>query len=231
MAPYQGAYAQYKQVAAGALFRVPDGLDLRTAALTEPTAVALRGVLRSGIAAGGRALVTGAGPIGLLTIAVLRASGVDDVTVSEPGEKRRALALKVGASAAIRPDQLVAPALPMDLVDEPFDAAFDCSGRPDAMEAGLAHLGRAGVLVLSGTGMKKPRFDGNRIILNELTITGTVEYTADNYREAIALLAGGRLPTDLLIEPADVPLAGLQHAMEQLMAGELAGKVMVVPHA
>ena len=46
----------------------------------------------------------------------------------------------------------------------------------------------------------------------------------------LALLASGRLPTDELIEPEDVPLSSVQHAMEQLVAGELPGKVLVVPH-
>ena len=230
--PSLGAYAAYKLVEVDSLYRIPDKLDLRTAALTEPVAVALRGVRRSGLQGPGRrALVTGAGPIGLLTIAVLRALGFDDVTVSEPGQLRRALAAAIGATTVITPDQLVEPRLPMDLVDSPYHAAFECSGRADAMTAALGQLARAGVLVLSGTGMIRPKFDSNRIILNELVITGTVEYTPADFNAAIDLLASGSLPTDSLIEARDVPLGGMQHAMEQLVAGELAGKVMVVPHA
>jgi (R,R)-butanediol dehydrogenase/meso-butanediol dehydrogenase/diacetyl reductase len=229
--PHQGAFARFKADRANSMFRVPEGMDLRTAALTEPVAVALRGVLRSGVGPGDRVLVTGAGPIGLLSIAVLRALGVDDITASEPGERRRDLALAVGASVSVTPDALAAPGLPMDLVDDPFDAAIECSGRPDAMEGALAQLGRSGTLVLSGTGMVRPKFDANRIILNELVITGSCEYTQGDYRQAIDLLATGSLPVDLLIEPEDVPLGGMQRAMEQLVAGELAGKVMVVPHA
>ena len=228
---HQGAFAAYKVVETGSLFRIPPGLGLRTAALSEPVAVALRGVRRSGLVPGRRALVTGAGPIGLLSVAVLRAFGVDDVTVTEPGERRRRLALAVGATSAVSPDTLVTPGLPMDLVDHPFDAAIECSGRPEAMEAALGQLGRAGTLVLSGTGMRRPRFDHNRIILNELVITGSVEYTREDFADAITLLAEGRLPVDQLIEPDDVPLGQMQFAMEQLVAGELAGKVMVIPHA
>ncbi|HSS11596.1 MAG TPA: alcohol dehydrogenase catalytic domain-containing protein [Acidimicrobiales bacterium] len=229
--PYQGAFAAYKKCSVDSLFRVPEGLDLRTAALTEPTAVALRGMHRSGIQAGQRALVTGAGPIGLLTVAVLRAAGVDDITVSEPAPKRRGRAMAVGARVALSPDQLPAPTdYPSDLIDDPFDAAIECSGRADAAEAALAALGRGGVLVFSGTGMKWPRFNGNRIILNELTIVGSLEYSRVEYEESIALLASGRLPTDQLIEPEDVPLSSVQHAMEQLVVGELPGKVLVVPH-
>src|SRR4051812_2108373 len=182
---YQGAFARFKATEADGVYRIPDGLDLRTAALTEPLAVAYHGVMRSGIRPGQRALVTGAGPIGLLTIAVLRELGVDDVTVSEPAPIRRERAADVGATRTITPDQLTEPGLPMDLVEEPYHAAFDCSGRADAMEAALGQLGRRGVLVLSGTGMKRPRLDSNRIILNELVITGSVEYVPDDYHRCL----------------------------------------------
>ena len=224
-------YARYTTIDAERLFRIPPELPLRTAALVEPVAVARRGVRRRAARWGERVLVTGAGPIGLLTVAVLRAEGVTDITVSEPGERRRSLAARVGATAVITPEQLPAPAMPTDLAADPYQLAIECSGRSDAMEAALANLDRAGTLVLSGTGMRRPRFDPNRIILQELTVTGTVEYTPADYRAAIGLLADGRLPVDDLIEPEDVPLGRLQQAMEQLMAGELAGKVMVVPGA
>jgi threonine dehydrogenase-like Zn-dependent dehydrogenase len=79
--------------------------------------------------------------------------------------------------------------------------------------------------------MRRPRFDPNRIILHELTVTGTVEYTPDDYRAALELLESGRLPTDLLIEPEDQPLGRLEWVLGQLSRGEVAGKVMVVPRA
>ena len=229
--PFVGAFARYKAVESDALFRIPDGVDLRTAALTEPVAVACRGVRRAAAKAADSVLVTGAGPIGLLTVAVLQAQGVSDVTVSEPSPKRQALALKVGAARVIAPKQLEHPPLPMEIVASPYQLAFECSGRFDAMEAALANLDRAGTLVLSGAGMRRPRFDPNRIIMYELNVTGTYEYTQEDYRFAMDLLTEGRLPAETLIEPDDQPLARLQWAMEQLMAGELAGKVMVVPDA
>jgi threonine dehydrogenase-like Zn-dependent dehydrogenase len=79
--------------------------------------------------------------------------------------------------------------------------------------------------------LQRPRFNPNRLILNELVVTGTVEYTQDDYRAALGLLAQGQLPVAALIEPEDLPLTRLQWGMERLMAGELAGKVMVSPVA
>ena len=97
------------------------------------------------------------------------------------------------------------------------------------MEAGLTQLARGGRLVLVGTGMHAPRLDNNRILLNELVITGAYNYDANGFASALALLGSGDLPVDLLIEPEDVPLSGLLDAMQKLATADLAAKVLVVP--
>src|SRR5690348_2736231 len=131
---WQGAFARYTKVRATDLLRVPDGLAMRHAALTEPLAVALHGITRAGGARPGtRWLVTGGGPIGYLSVAALKALGVDDVVVSEPHEKRRALCERLGARTVL-PEELTIPPMPHDLVDEPFDAVLECSGNRTAME-------------------------------------------------------------------------------------------------
>jgi threonine dehydrogenase-like Zn-dependent dehydrogenase len=77
--------------------------------------------------------------------------------------------------------------------------------------------------------MRRPRFDNNRILLNELTITGSFVYDADGFPRALELLASGRVPLDVLVERDDVPLDGLLDAALGLHEGRLAAKVMVVP--
>jgi len=226
---FQGAFAEYVRVHASQLRRVPEGLSLREAALAEPLAVALHGVTLSGIAPGQRALVTGAGPIGMLTLAALRAKGIDDVTVSEPSATRRAAALRVGASRVVTPDELPRPRMPFDFVANAYDAAFECSGNAAAMESALRQLKRAGTLMLVGTGMARPKLDLNRMILGELRVIGSYEYDEHGIDDALALLASGKLPTGALLEPADVALEDLGPAMQRLAAGEIAGKLLVTP--
>jgi 2-desacetyl-2-hydroxyethyl bacteriochlorophyllide A dehydrogenase len=227
---WQGAFAQYKLMSASQMLRVPEGLALKHAALVEPMAVALHGITRAGGAdPAKRYLITGGGPIGFLTLAALLASGVIDVVVSEPHEGRRSLCERIGARV-VTPDQLTIPSMPHDIVDEPFDVVLECSGRNDAMEAGLAQLRRAGRLVLVGAGIRKPKFDPNRILLNELEITGSFVYDADGFPRALELLASGRVPLDLLVEPDDIPLDGIVDATVDLFEGRRAAKAMVVPH-
>jgi (R,R)-butanediol dehydrogenase/meso-butanediol dehydrogenase/diacetyl reductase len=225
-----GAFARYVQVPAGALVPVPPGLDLRTAALAEPLAVALHAINRSGVAAGGRALVCGAGPIGALVVAALRARDVG-VVVTEPGAARRRLAAGLGAEV-VTPDELDVPPFgdPGRVVEGAVDVAIECSGRASAMEAALTQLVRGGTLVLVGAGIEAPRFDHNRILVNELVVTGAFEYDAGGVDDAVGLLASGALPVDDLLEPTDVALPDLLAAMERLARGELAGKVLVTPN-
>lgn len=223
-----GAFAEYVLSSERGILRVPDGVSLRHAALAEPLAVALHGLTRGGVTAGQRVLITGGGPIGALSVAAAHARGVTDIVVSEPHPKRRALVEALGA-VAVEPEALVAPMSPNDIVDAPFDVVLECSGHPAAMEAGLAQLRRAGTLVLVGAGIKRPRFDNNRILLNELTITGSFVYDADGFERALELLATPGFPSELLIEPGDIPLGGMIDAIHGLEAGDLAGKVMIVP--
>jgi (R,R)-butanediol dehydrogenase/meso-butanediol dehydrogenase/diacetyl reductase len=225
-----GAFAEYVKAREDAILRIPDGLPLRAAALAEPLAVALHGLTRGGVRAGQRLLVTGAGPIGALSVAAARARGVTDIVVSEPHPRRRALAERLGART-VEPESLVMPASPNEVVAEPFDVALECSGHAGAMEAALGQLQRAGTLVLVGAGLERPQFNNNRILLNELTITGSFVYDADGFERALELLASAEFPTDALIEAEEVPLEGIVTAIHGLAAGDLPAKVMIVPRA
>jgi (R,R)-butanediol dehydrogenase/meso-butanediol dehydrogenase/diacetyl reductase len=223
-----GAFAQYVRQHEDGLLRIPEGVPIREAALAEPLAVALHGMTRGGVRAGQRLLVLGAGPIGALSVAAARARGVTDIVVSEPHPKRRALAERLGA-VAVAPEELVTPRSPFEIVDGAVDVALECSGNKGAMVAGLGQLKRGGTLVLVGAGIHSPRFDANRILLNELVVTGSFVYDADGFERALELLARPDFPSDLLLEPEDVGLDDLFGAIEGLASGELPAKVLVVP--
>ena len=230
---HQGAFARYIKQRENEILRIPDGLSLRAAALAEPLAVALHGITNSKVQPGERVLVTGAGPIGALTIAALKAMGVDDVKVSEPTPIRQELARRLGASVVVAPDELESPGPydPGTIVSDAVDVVLECSGHGSGMEAGLSQLKRRGRLVLVGAGMAAPRFDPNRILLNELVITGAFCYDDDGFQRALELLASGKLPVKELIDPIDVPLAGALEAMQGLASGRIAAKVLIAPGA
>ena len=225
---YHGAFCRYKTVAANGLIRIPDSLPTRVAALTEPTAITLHAVRLARVGPADRVLVTGAGPVGLLVIAVLRGQGISDITVSEPSPVRRQRALDVGATRVVTPDTLVEP--PMGVrVAEPYEVVFECSGRASAIEAALSQLDYAGTLMIVGTGFDPPRINQNRMIIFELEIVGAYNYNDDGFQPAVDLLNSGALPLESLIEPDDIPLSEVMDSMERLSRGEIPSKVMVQP--
>ena len=68
-----------------------------------------------------------------------------------------------------------------------------------------------------------------RMLTDEITVTGSALYDEGGIREAVQLLAAGRVPVDLLVEPESVSLDEVADACAKLASGHLAGKVMVVP--
>jgi (R,R)-butanediol dehydrogenase/meso-butanediol dehydrogenase/diacetyl reductase len=228
-----GAFAEYHLTTAASLHAVPEGLDLRIAALSEPLAVALHGITLAGLAsgpAGLRILVSGGGPLGQLVVAALLAEGADDLTVSEPSAGRRHQAAALGVQHVLPPDELPAvPAMPTEAHQDGFDVVIETSGVEAAITTGLGLLRPTGTLVLLGTGAMSVRLDAIRILLNELVVTGAYCYDAGGIDAALALLSSGRLRTEALICPDDVGLDNLLDTMHRLHAGEIPTKALVRP--
>lgn len=165
------------------LLGVPDRLPLATAALVEPVAVALHAVHQLAPRPGERAVVMGAGPIGLAAVAGLLDAGVSSVVVVDPVAERRAIALDLGAEAALDPtrpglwkqisgvhgnhDQGRAPASELYVeatgVGQVFtDLVNRCGARSRIVVPGL-HLVDTTISLLS-------------VMTKELTIVGSMEY-------------------------------------------------------
>jgi (R,R)-butanediol dehydrogenase/meso-butanediol dehydrogenase/diacetyl reductase len=227
----EGAFARYIRSNATAVWPLPPGLTAREAALAEPLAVALHGITRSQVTEADRIMVFGAGPIGALTIAALKARGLGPVTVVEPGIRRRRLALALGADEVLEPSELELFEVldPETIAARACDVVIECSGHGAAVEAAFNQVSRGGTLVLVGAGIEQPSLNPLRMILNEVTVRGSFLYDADGIDDALALLASGDLPTNLLIEPVDVPLGELVGTLRDLSSGALAGKAMVSP--
>lgn len=223
----RGAFAQQTRLPAGRIIAVPDGIDARSAAYTEPLAVALHAVALADLRDDDTALVFGAGPIGAAIIAILASRDIA-VAAVEPGAERAGLAAALGATVRSL-DELDIPGHPGDTANGAADVVFETSGARSAVETGLGQTTAGGLLMLVGTGLDYPKLDTNRIILNELRVSGAFNYDANGFHDALELIGSGTLPLDLLIEDQTVDLDGLLNAMRRLRAGELPGKVMVTP--
>ena len=104
---YNGAYADRMRLTAGMCLKVPNGLDARRAALTEPMTVGLHAVNKSGIKQGEGALVLGCGPVGLAVIAALASKGIEPIVAADFSGRRRAIATAMGAHEVVTPHDRV----------------------------------------------------------------------------------------------------------------------------
>lgn len=139
-----GAFVRYATLAGDMLRPLTERLSLRTAALVEPASVAWHGVLRAGEVAGRRALVVGCGPIGALTIAVLKRAGAAEIVAVDVFPRPLEVAARLGATRtllATEADQIAA-------VDA--DVVFESSGSSSGLGAAIRGATRGGVVVMLG---------------------------------------------------------------------------------
>ena len=213
-------------IPAGKLRSLPDEVSLLEGAWVEPIAVALRGVSRSGFKVGRRAVVVGAGPIGLLTVMHLRLGGASQITVLEPSEMRRAKAEELGADITINPITDDPTEIFGNDIERP-DYAFECSAAPSALDTAVEILPHNGTLALLGVATFPISFRSYTIIRKELTVTGSSSYV-EEFDIAIRLLARKALDVQQLTSDV-VGLEGVLDAMERLEQGT-AIKILVQPN-
>ncbi|MDK2784550.1 MAG: hypothetical protein PWQ41_1302 [Bacillota bacterium] len=194
---YDGAFAEYVRIPAAAVrggnvYRLPADLPFEAAALAEPLACCVNGQRNSRIGLGDVVVVLGAGPIGLMHIALAKAAGASLVIVSEPNDQRRSAALELGADLAVNPKTENLG----DLVKEATgglgaDAVILAIGIPTLAEQALT-LARKGGSVNFFAGFSVgdvASLDVNLIHYNELKITGTSAARREDYGLALQLIA------------------------------------------
>ena len=146
-----GFFREFVNLPAHNLLPLPARLSDQEGALAEPLAVVLHSMQFAAPAPCETAVVFGAGPIGLLTIAVLKLSGVTRVWSVEPVAHRRDLARAMGADAAIDP-AAVDPGREIlrDTANRGVDIAIDCAGKDDSINQCIQAARHAGRVVVTG---------------------------------------------------------------------------------
>jgi (R,R)-butanediol dehydrogenase/meso-butanediol dehydrogenase/diacetyl reductase len=220
------AYARYMTVRASMLHEIPAEVDLRLAALATPLAECLHSLEAAHWSPGMSAIVSGAGPMGLCTIALLAHSGVAPLIVTEPNPARRELAASFGAIA-------VAPRDGLDVVLDAtngngLDVGFECAGSIPAFDTVLSSLRQGGRLVIVGLAPDgaifelQPRSLWERRI--EILIGGAPESTLDRALKLLPLVAAERLIAEVY------PLSQINEAFESFQNGR-PGKLLIAPWA
>jgi (R,R)-butanediol dehydrogenase/meso-butanediol dehydrogenase/diacetyl reductase len=218
-----GAMQQLWAVPARLLLPLPSTLDLRDAALVEPTAVAVHDVRRAAVSAGERVVVVGGGPVGVL-IALVAARVGAEVLVVEPNEHRRAVAAKVGLNTVDPAVHDVAADVTSWTGGAGADVAFEVSGAEAGVATAVDVLATRGRLCLVAIHPAPRQVNLHRFFWRELTLIGARLYERADFEEAIELVAAGVVPADVLISS----VVALDEVAEGFAAIESGAGVMKV---
>lgn len=205
-------------------------IPLDEAALIEPLSVAFHAYQRSGAEKGDFALITGAGPIGLLTAAVLTAEGIT-VAVSEPSPLRRQKALDTGVAAHVfDPREVDVVAEVKRLTDGlGADVSFECTSVQPALDTLFSAAAPRGVIVMVSIWGKPASVDVQQLVLKEVDLRGTIAYV-NSHPETIKLVQEGKVN----LKPFITAKISLDHLIDEgfdtlINRNETAVKILVDP--
>ncbi|MFC0675410.1 L-idonate 5-dehydrogenase [Brachybacterium hainanense] len=213
-----GGMVEQILVRADQIRELPAGLSLETAALAEPLGVAMHAVAIAGDLEGRSVLVSGAGPIGLLTLAAARAAGAARIVVSDllPGPLERARAL--GADETVQID--LAP-----VTADSVDVAFECAAVAPSVSTCIAAVRRAGIVVQVGILPDEPiPVNLGPLVNKEAQYRGTFRFD-EEITDAVALLA--RHPELAQVITHVVDASEARRAFDVARDSAISGKVLV----
>lgn len=225
-----GAFADFVRIPASNIIKLDPGIPEHCGAILDPLGNAVHTVL-AGPITGQTVLVTGCGPIGLMSIAVAKASGSSTVFATETNEARRAMAKKMGADVVLNPKtEDAVKRILSDTDDTGVDALLEMSGNPQAIQQGFKALRAGGRASLLGIPTENVPLDlVNDVIFKGATVQGIYgRRMYETWMQMTALLKAGRLNLEPLFGQ-QAPLAKFEDAFAKLQEG-LPGKILLYPN-
>ncbi|TIN15177.1 MAG: L-idonate 5-dehydrogenase [Mesorhizobium sp.] len=215
----QGAFRE--MLVADAIQCVPaDGLTAGEAAMAEPLAVCLHATRRAGEMLGKRVLVTGSGPIGLLSIISARRAGAAEIVAVDIADFTLSMAMRAGADKTIN-TRTEPEGLAPYLADKgTFDILYECSGAASALAQGIAALRPRGTIVQLGLGGAEMALPMSTVTAKELSINGSFRFHPE-FAVGVELMRKGLIDVKPLIThsvPVDEALSGFELANDRSQA-------------
>ncbi len=186
-----GAFAQYVKVLTRKMYKIPKDMDLRLAALTEPVAVAVHDVRRSGLSVGQTALIIGGGPIGMLIAIVAKQAGARKILISEINEFRRAFAEEMGFETVNPLDEDFDAQMQALTDGKGFDVCFEVSGSKPGITTAVQYATIGGMIMVVGMTKEPYPVDLSTMFARELRMQGVRIHAQYNFIGAIELLKNG----------------------------------------
>jgi threonine 3-dehydrogenase len=220
-----GAFADYLAVPAFNVFKLPDAISDEMASILDPLGNATHTALSFDLV-GEDVLITGAGPIGVMAVAIARFAGARHVVITDVNDYRLELARKMGATATLNVTrQSVADTMKGLGMEEGFDVGLEMSGNPSAFHDMLENMHHGGRIALLGILPTDTSIDWTKVIFKGLIIKGIYgrEMFETWYKMSSMLQSG------LMIEPIITHRFALDDYQEafELMASGQTGKVIL----
>ena len=220
-----GAFAEYLVIPAENAFKIPDDIPDETAAIFDPFGNAAHTALSFNLV-GEDVLITGAGPIGIMAVAICRHVGARNVVITDVNDFRLDLAKKMGATATVNVtrESLRDTMSGLGMV-EGFDVGLEMSGVGVAFEEMLEVMNHGGKIALLGIPSPDTVIDWNQVIFKGLIIKGI--YGREMYETWYKMVA--MLQSGLDISPIithQMPVTDYQKGFETMLSGQ-SGKVIL----
>lgn len=214
-----GCFAEYLAIPASNVLVLPDDISGDQAAILDPLGNATHCALAFDMV-GEDVLITGAGPIGIMAVAIAKHVGARHVVITDVNEYRLDLARKMGASQAVNIREHSLDKVMLDLgMTEGFDIGMEMSGNPHAFNDMLRVMNHGGHVAILGIPPKETAIDWNQVIFKGLILKGvygremfetwykmiamlqsgmaispviTHQFAVDDYQEAFRIMASGQ---------------------------------------
>jgi threonine 3-dehydrogenase len=220
-----GCFAEYLALPASNVMLLPDSITAEQASILDPLGNAAHCALAFNVV-GEDVLITGAGPIGIMAVAILRHIGARHIVITDVNDYRLALARKMGANHAINVKyQSIREVMDVLGMTEGFDIGLEMSGNSLALNDMVHAMNHGGNIALLGIPPQETSIDWNQVIFKGLVIKGI--YGREMYETWYKMIA--MLQSGLDISPVIThrfPMTEYQHAFQIMSSGQ-SGKVIL----
>lgn len=222
-----GALAEELTLPSEQFLTIPEWIPDDQACLIEVGAVGMHTVQRYGDVAGKSCLVLGAGPVGLVLVACLKALGAGTVVVSDISAARRELAHARGADVVIDPREDDAEDKVKAMFPRGMDVAFDCAGREATLHTALRLTRRGASIILTAIFPANVTIPMAQVQRAERQLIGVQMYQREDFETTIRLMEEKKLDLSGIVTH-ELPLSQTADAFHLLESADAAaGKVLI----
>ena len=193
-----GGFAKFTVVDERWVHKMPEGLSLEQGAIVEPSAVALHSVRLSKIKAGDKAVVFGAGPIGLLVIEALKVAGASEIYAVELSKERCQKAEELGAIVINPAEETDVAGRIQELTNGGADVAFEVTGISSVLKQAIDSTTFEGETIIVSIWEKEAAIQPNNLVLSERSMKGSICYR-DIFPAVMDLMTQGYFSAEKIV--------------------------------